>query len=124
MPSHRDLGTEIEKLAMMYQYATVTATYNTPTPSHVVFGCRASLRILQYSQTPPHPRWLHLSYCPPCGSYHPFFAALRPNYFLKYHLKEVVKKTRIFYGQADRKGGVTTPGLTVAFVNILGFKTH
>ena len=36
------------------------------------------------------------------------------------------QKKRIFYGQADRKGGggVTTPGLTVAFVKILGLKTH
>ena len=35
------------------------------------------------------------------------------------------KKNRIFYGQADRKGGGSTPpGLTVAFVKILGLKTH
>ena len=43
-----------------------------------------------------------------------------------YHLlREVVKKKRIFYGQADRKGGGSAPpGLTVAFVKILGLKTH
>ena len=37
-------------------------------------------------------------------------------------LREGVKKTRIFYGQADRKGGVTRPDRSIC--KILGLKTH
>ena len=40
---------------------------------------------------------------------------------LRQIIREVIKKKRIFYGQADRKGvgGQPPPGLTVAFVKNL-----